>query len=58
MHGWLPILGFRCGDLTYLTDVKSVTAIEKEKIKGTKMLITSALHHRDHHGHMNLEEAL
>lgn len=34
MHGHLPILGFRFGDLTYLTDVKTVEAAEKEKIKG------------------------
>ena len=58
MHGRLPILGFRFGDLTYLTDVKTISSIEKEKIIGTKYLITSALHHREHPVHMNLEEAL
>ncbi|MBK7939192.1 MAG: MBL fold metallo-hydrolase [Lewinellaceae bacterium] len=58
MHGRLPILGFRCGDLTYLTDVKSVSDMEKEKIKDSKILVTSALHHKEHHGHMNLREAL
>lgn len=58
MHGRLPILGFRFGDLTYLTDVKQVLEEEKRKIVGTKYLITSALHHREHPVHMNLEEAL
>lgn len=58
MHGRMPILGFRFADLTYLTDVKMVSAIEKEKIRGTKYLITSALHHNQHPVHMNLEEAL
>jgi len=58
MHGWLPILGFRFGGLTYLTDVKSVPDSEKEKIKGSEVLITSALHHKEHPAHMNLEEAL
>lgn len=58
MHGHLPILGFRFGDLTYLTDVKTVEAAEKEKIKGTRWLITSALHHREHPMHMNLVEAM
>ena len=58
MHGRMPILGFRFGDLTYLTDVKMVSAVEKEKIRGTKYLITSALHHSQHPVHMNLEEAL
>jgi len=58
MHGRLPILGFRFGDLTYLTDVKTVSAAEKEKIAGTRYLITSALHHWEHPVHMNLAEAL
>lgn len=58
MHGRLPILGFRFGDLTYLTDVKTISPNETEKIKGSKYLITSALHHKEHPAHMNLEEAL
>lgn len=58
IHGHLMILGFRFGDLTYLTDVKAVSENEKAKITGTKYLITSALHHREHPMHMNLSEAL
>lgn len=58
MHGNLPILGFRIGDLTYLTDVKSVSDVEIQKIKGTKVLITSALHHKPHYSHSNLSEAI
>ena len=58
MHGWLPILGYRIGDLTYLTDAKSVSDIERKKMTGTKKLVTSALHHSEHPAHMNLAEAL
>ncbi len=58
MHGDIPILGFRFGGLTYLTDLKTVSDVEKEKIFGTKYLVTSALHHREHPMHMNLKEAL
>jgi phosphoribosyl 1,2-cyclic phosphate phosphodiesterase len=57
LHGKLPILGYRIGDLTYLTDVKSVPAAELDKILGSKYLITSALHHEYHPTHMNLIEA-
>lgn len=57
-HGRLPILGFRIGDLTYLTDVKTIAPQEKAKIAGTKRLIVNALHHTPHPTHMNLEEAL
>ena len=54
----LPILGFRFGDLTYITDCKSIKSDEFEKIKGTKKLIINALHHSVHYSHLNLEEAL
>jgi phosphoribosyl 1,2-cyclic phosphate phosphodiesterase len=58
MHGRLPILGFRFGDLTYLTDVKTLTESALQKIRGTKILVVNALHHREHPTHMNLREAL
>ena len=57
LHGNLPILGYRFGDMTYLTDVKTVLPAEMKKIKGSKYLITSALHHDFHPTHMNLIEA-
>lgn len=58
MHGSMPVLGFRMGDFTYLTDVKTIAPEEIEKIVGSKTLVTSALHHSLHHSHANLEEAL
>ena len=58
MHGRLPIVGFRVGDLAYLTDVKTVTRVEMKKLEGLKYLIVNALHHEQHPTHMNLEEAL
>ena len=58
MHGRLPILGFRIGDFAYLTDMKSISDQEFEKLVGTKVLVVDALHQREHHSHMNLEEAI
>ncbi len=58
MHGDLPILGFRFGDLAYLTDVKTISFEERKKLTGVKILIVSALHHSEHHSHQNLTEAL
>lgn len=58
MHGHLPILGFRFGALAYLTDVKTVTDAEMQKLAGIKYLVVNALHHREHPTHMNLQEAL
>ncbi len=58
MHGNLPVLGFRFGDFTYLTDAKTFTNKELGKIKGTKTLVLSALHREPHHSHLSLTEAL
>ncbi len=58
MHGRLPVFGFRFGGFTYLTDVKTISEEEKEKVKYSKVLILSALHHKEHHSHLNLRQAL
>ena len=58
MHGRLPILGFRFGDLTYVTDAKFVSPEETAKIAGTKYLVVNALQLRSHPTHFNLGEAL
>jgi len=57
-HGQVPVLGFRIGDLAYLTDIKTIEDNQIEKLKGIRTLIISALHHNPHHSHFNLEEAL
>lgn len=58
MHGELPILGFRFGNIAYCTDVKSIIPKELEKLKNLDVLILSALHHEEHHSHLSLAEAL
>lgn len=58
MHDTLPVLGFRVGDFTYLTDVKTISEEETEKVKGTKVLVINALKEEPHYSHFNLSEAL
>jgi phosphoribosyl 1,2-cyclic phosphate phosphodiesterase len=58
MHHKMPVLGFRIADFTYITDAKSISEKELEKVKGTKILIVNALHRSSHISHFNLEEAL
>jgi len=58
MHADLPVLGFRFDDFTYLTDVKTISPQEKEKIRGTKTLVLSALRQKEHHSHLTLQDAL
>ena len=58
MHYRLPVLGFRVGDLTYITDAKTINDEEKEKIKGSEVLILNALQKQPHISHLTLEEAI
>ena len=57
-HGNMPVFGFRFGDMTYITDAKHIDKVEREKIRGSKVIIVNALRKKEHHSHMNLEQAL
>lgn len=58
LHYKMPVLGFRLGDFTYITDAKTISEEEIVKVVGTKTLIVNALHLSPHISHFNLEEAL
>jgi phosphoribosyl 1,2-cyclic phosphate phosphodiesterase len=57
-HAQVPVLGFRIGDFAYLTDIKTIAPEELDKVRGVHTLVISALHHRKHHSHLSLDEAL
>lgn len=57
-HNKLQVYGFRFEDFAYITDAKSITAEEIEKLKGVKVLTLNALRIKPHQSHFNLEEAL
>ncbi|WP_020570391.1 MBL fold metallo-hydrolase [Neolewinella persica] len=58
LHGELPILGIRWGDLAYLTDAKELPARTLVQCKGIKKAVISALHHAGTHSHLSLDEAI
>mgnify|MGYP003582696584 FL=1 len=58
MHYKLPILGYRIGDFTYITDAKTISEASLEKIKGTKVLVLNALQKEDHISHLTFDEAI
>ncbi len=58
MHHRMPVLGYRIGELTYITDAKTIDPAEKEKIRGSEVLVVNALRKEEHISHLNLEEAL
>ncbi len=58
MHDKLPILGFRIGDFTYITDASFISEVEKEKIKGSKVIVLNALRNSKHIAHFSVAEAV
>ena len=58
MHLQLPLLGYRIGDFTYITDANYILDEEKEKIKGSKYLVVNGLRREKHVSHYTLSEAL
>jgi phosphoribosyl 1,2-cyclic phosphate phosphodiesterase len=58
MHLKLPVLGFRLGNFSYITDANFIPDETMEKLKGTEILVLNALQRAEHVSHFNLEQAL
>jgi len=52
------VFGFRIGDFSYISDAKFIPEKEKNKIKGSKIIVLNALRKQKHYSHFNLSEAL
>jgi phosphoribosyl 1,2-cyclic phosphate phosphodiesterase len=57
-HMKMPVLGFRFGKFTYITDANRIEEHEKEKIRGSDVLVLNALRKQKHISHFTLEEAI
>jgi len=58
MHDKLPVLGYRIGDLTYITDASHIEPEEIEKIRGSRVIVLNALRNSKHVSHFSVEEAV
>jgi phosphoribosyl 1,2-cyclic phosphate phosphodiesterase len=58
LHHKLPVLGFRIGDFTYITDANYISEVELSKVFGSKVLVLNALQREPHISHFNLKEAI
>lgn len=58
VHLRLPVLGFRFGDFSYITDANFIPNTTLQKLKGTKTLVLNALQKEKHPSHFNLAEAI
>jgi phosphoribosyl 1,2-cyclic phosphate phosphodiesterase len=57
-HMKMPVMGFRFGDFTYITDANRIEPESMEKIRGSKILVVNALRKKEHISHFNLREAI
>ncbi len=57
-HLKMPVLGFRFGRFTYITDANRIDDDEKEKIKDSEVLVLNALRKESHISHFTLDEAV
>ena len=58
LHYKLPVYGFIINDLTYITDANYISETEKNKIKGSRILVLNALRKESHISHFSLSEAI
>ena len=57
-HLKMPVLGFRFGKFTYVTDANKIDGNEKEKIRGSKIFVVNVLRKQSHVSHFSLGEAI
>lgn len=57
-HLKMPVLGFRFGDFTYITDANRIDDAEKNMIRSSKVVVLNALRKQHHVSHFTLDEAI
>ncbi len=58
MHDKLPILAYRIGDFSYITDASHIDKDELEKVKGSKVVVLNALRNSSHNSHFSVQQAV
>lgn len=57
-HGNMPTMGFRIGDVAYITDAKTIPPSTLALLRNVDVLVLNALRLESHHSHFTLDEAL
>ena len=58
MHGKLPILGYRIGNMAWVTDMLTMPESEYHLLQGLDVLVMNALRPQPHGTHQSISEAL
>jgi len=57
-HDTLPVLGFRFGNIAYITDMSHIPEEEFGKLQGLEHVTLNTVGYKPHHSHFSLDEAL
>ncbi|KAJ3168852.1 hypothetical protein HDU88_001179 [Geranomyces variabilis] len=57
-HGVFMSLGFKFGDLSYISDASLIPEPTRALVKGCKVLVVDALHYGMHSSHLSIDEAV
>lgn len=58
LHYKLPVLGFRVGDFSYITDANFIPEESYELLEGSEILVINALQKESHISHFTLDQAI
>ena len=58
LHDKLQVFGFKIKSFAYITDLKTISKIELNKLRNLDILVLNALRHKEHYSHINLVQAL
>ena len=58
LHGKLPILGYRIGNMAWVTDMLTMPESEYQLLQGLDVLVMNALRPMPHGTHQSISEAL
>ena len=58
MHYKMPVKAFRIKNFCYITDANYISDIDKEKIKGSDVIVVNALRKEEHISHFTFQQAI
>ncbi len=58
VHFKMPVKAYRINNFTYITDANYISDSEKEKIKGSEIIVINALRREPHLSHFTFNEAI
>lgn len=57
-HHLMPVLGFRIGNFSYITDASRIPDESMKKLKNSEIIVINGLRIKEHISHFNLEQAI